>query len=55
MQVIGEAVSFLNAFVCHGNFLIQIGLAAMCLITDADNVGAVRQQLNIFIKLVDGG
>ena len=55
MQVFGEAKGPLHALVGDLELLVEIHLAAVGLVGNADHVGAIGQQLGVLGELVNGG
>ena len=55
VQILGEAKGPLHALVGDLELLVQIHLAAVRFVGNADHVGAIGQQLGVFGELVNGG
>ena len=55
MQVFGKAVGSFDAIRCNPHLLIQIHLAAVGLVRNADHVGALGEQFRVFGEFMDGG
>ena len=55
MQVLGETIGAFHTGICDSDLLLQINLASVCLIRDADNIGSVGQQLQVFCEFLNGG
>ena len=55
MEIFGESVGALDAFFGYFDFLLEVDLAAMGFVGDADNVGTCGQEFGVFGEFVDGG
>ncbi len=55
VEVFGEAVGAFDAFLGDAHFLVEVDLAAVGFVGDADDIAAIAQQFRVFGEFVDGG
>ena len=52
VQILGKAITAFHAFISNGYILFHIRLRTVGFVGDADNVGTVRQQIDILAELL---
>ena len=55
VQIFGKAVGAFDAIFGDAHFLVEVDLAAVRFVGDADDVAAFGEQLRVFGEFVDGG
>ena len=55
MQVFRKAISFayFSAFFIDDDFLVEVNLAAMCFVRDANDIAAFRKEFGVFGEFMD--